>query len=340
MKQARSIIKNFYSNQPSKYTFLAAFLLFWFVISLGVIVANRGVYFANFHASMLMKVTTDGTKDVVSRFSSSPYVAALDRENSIVEFQSIPYDEFNKIVADLEEEDGVVSVESIEQTRILSQDVVVRFAWTAAAAVLIFSLFMYVTVVRKLMGINRNLTLRVVAFYAAALGIGLINVFGLLSLFSRFYELTDVSMLVLMITFLWGAALIFLTLYEIWEHHTNFYSNMLDVFSLNRRRLTWLLKISSIVWGIILASVAIGLGTRFAIDAVLIGAGVMIISASLQVLPNFLLRLNVTNVRSYSKMLRSYNAQAVPMYQRQVIAESKSKLKSKGSKVRKPKRRQ
>jgi len=345
VSRTRSIIKNFYANRPSKYSFVAVFLLFWFVVSIVILIVNRGIYFASFHSNELMKVTTDGSRDVISRFSTSPYVAAIDHENSIVEFQSIPNDEFNKIVADLQVESGVVSVEAISQNPILPQDVVMRFVWTAVAALLIVAVFIYVTVLRKLMVVNRNLTWRIAGFYLVAMGIGLVNIFGIISLFSRFYQLTDVSIAALGVTFLWGASSVFLVLYETWEHHTNFYSNMLDVFTLNRRRLLWLTKISAIIWGIILIAVMIGLGQRFIIDGLLIGAGVIIIGASLMVLPTFILRLNVVNVKAYSQMFQSYNSQTKPIYQRQVIAESKVKKsnlksKSKGSKANKPKRRQ
>ncbi len=340
------VFKTFYVNRPSKFSFMAVALILLAALSIGVIIINRGVYFADFHSSQLVQITSDGSVDILDQYTSSPYLAHVDHTNSILEFQSIPAETLNKIVSDIKSIKGVTVVSVINQTRILPVDILARLIWGALGVLVITFMYMYLVTLRKLFNLNSKLAWQMLGLYVLSLGIGLVTSFGAISLVSRFYELSDISIASLMIAYLWGISLIMLVLQENWEQSKAFFNYLPEVLALNRRRLAWLNNAAAVVWMLILAGAILGLGKRFVIEGVLMAAGLTFVSLSIQVLPNFLLRINTSDIKSYAKMLKSYNAQAVPLYNQQVEAAAKpnntstrKQSRRAGGKGHKPKRR-
>lgn len=284
-------------NRPTPIQFVLVGLVIALVLSAVVLWINKGFYFAAFEDTYILDLPENAAGEAkYADLSKGQYVAQLDRDHHAVYFQNILAQDINRIFSDVSTNADTVDA-ALTETNIIHTDIfLVRVVILMVLTSILFAISMYYFVIRKLKGRQMKIWRLMGLLYLSAL-IGIFANLGLLSLVSRIYNLSNVSISSLAIGLMWGIFLIYFVAYDFAVKH-NGEMSLAEGINMNYRHTGGVNRVAWAFLGAVLVIVTFGLGSKFIVEGVLVFMTVFTVSVFLQYFPLVIYRLNRNAIRS------------------------------------------
>ncbi len=287
MEETNRSWKRIIKLQKDKSRLVLFIVLLLTLVSAVTLFVNKGFYYTFYQHTYQIEFSRDINLD---QFSSRSYVSKLDRTNKIVRLQNIPAEELNKLTNDLEE--GTYAMTEVDEY--LPQNFSEKLILGLLALLLIIPGLIAFNIYRNISAGHRASLIRFSSLLGITAIITLFIAVGLLSLISRVYELTYLSLSVVFVTGLFIAVSGYYYLYRTFVFDFSAPTIELSqatlanhVARLAREDMGKVLGISIIVIALLIA----GLGVTSLLDLLLLLFSIITWQANLVVLPKGLLLL-------------------------------------------------
>jgi len=287
MEETNRSWKRIIKLQKDKSRLVLFVVLLLMVLSGATLLVNKGFYYTFYQHTYQIEFSGDINLD---QFSSRSYVSRLDRTNKIVRLQNIPAEELNKLTNDLEE--GTYTMTEVDEY--LPQNFGEKLMLGLLALLLIIPGLIVFNIYRNISASHRTSLIRFCILLGLTAIFSLFITVGLLSLISRVYELTYLSLSVVFVTGLFIAVTSYYYLYRTFVFDFSAPTIELSastlaahISRLAREDMGRVSGISIIVIALLIA----GLGVTSLLDLLLLLLSIIIWQANLVVLPKGLLIL-------------------------------------------------
>lgn len=242
-------------------------VLLWVLLTLGaigILVYNRGVKYAYYQETYVVQLPQDVKAEVYNRFAGSPNVSKIDRGLFQIDFQGASAAETSQVLSDLQTELGKDKVTGYTKQVAIPANLRTRIIYLTLSllivSILALNLLKPKTIFRLPNGVWRWWILNVLS-----LGSVVLIELGVLSALSLIYQLTELSFWTVVISILIVIIVNFVLWIEVCQAE--------DLHSLilsQRANLRYYAKFILGLWTITVVLLAIGLGTSFVLDGVLL----------------------------------------------------------------------
>ena len=296
MEDTNKTWKRLIRIQKDKSRLVLIVMLILFHLSMVMLITNRGFYYTFYQHTYQLEFSGDINLD---QFSSRSYVSGLDRTNKIVRLQNIPSEELNKLTNDLEE--GAYTLTEVDEY--LPQNFSEKLMLGLLAVLLIIPGIIAFNIYRNISASHRNSLIRFCILLGTTALLTLFITVGLLSLISRVYELTYLSLAVVFVAGLFVAVTSYYYLYRTFVYDFSAPTIELSLATLSnhvarlaREDMGKVIGISIVVIALLIA----GLGVTSLLDLTILFLSIIIWQANLVVLPKGLLSLlrRIKRIRS------------------------------------------
>lgn len=263
-------------------------------LALLILFFNAGFRNAFYHATWNVKLPEAATEEYMNSFSSSPYLASLDKQNKELHWQGIPETELNRVVDEIRTQFPEETISVTEMSELLPTALVVRTVYIVLFGLIVSLVYLYFMEIGKFN--SRKVFFQVTGLNVVALIWGGVVMLGILSSMSLIYKLTEYSLLTLVVMVLWVGMGYYRSLLEIRKEP------ILDLALESQRRFWRQLNKSTWNWLVLfVVLLAIGLNTVFVVDAILLAVALILGSYVQQELPILLHRLviRIRGIRFY-----------------------------------------
>lgn len=318
-------------RRPSPMQFILAGILLWLAVSGIVLYLNRGFYFAGYEDTYVLDLPeSDAGQAKFADLSKGQYVAELDRDHHAIYFQNIPATEMTRIYSDLQSATDTAATTLTETSVVHTDYFFIRVGMLMILSSILFAASMYYFVIRNLKGRQFKVWKLLVTLYVS-LAIGVFAQLGLLSLVSRIYNLSNVSLSTLAIAVMWGILIVYFVIYDFAVKH-NGEATLAEGINMNYRHVGGMNRVVWAFLAMVLVVVTFGLGSKFIIEAILIFTAIFFSGAFLQYFPLVIYRLNRRAIRS---IWQGFQVQDMPnLVEGEVLSGEQLALKP--AKVKKP----
>lgn len=265
-------------------------MLFILGLSILVLVFNTGFRNAFYQATWIVKLPDSATEEYINGFSSSTYLAALDKQNKELHWQGIPEVVLNRTLEGIRSQFGDQTVTVTEVTELLAPAVYTRIAYIVIFGLIVSLVYLYFTEIGKFN--SRKIYFNLTGLNILSLVWSGVVMLGVLSSMSLIYKLTEYSLLSLVIMIIWVGIGYYLSLAQVQKELTL-------GLALEKQRKYWK-QFNRANWNwlvLFIVLLALGLGTVFVVDGILIGIAVILGGYMQQELPTLLHRL-IARLRS------------------------------------------
>ncbi len=270
------------------YKSVSGVLVVLLIAAAAILYLNQGFYFTYYHPTFLIEVNSDAADQVLNDFALREGVSRIDRENNTLELQALSEAEARNLATEIESREDVTSTTVSSEQLVIPRGIQQRLI-TGIGTVLLATLgFFYYIYGRKFAKKNTRTTYLSGFFVGLAIYTALFIQAGVLSALSRFYVLTEVSFISILLSFLWGSTIIMFTLREaVGDIELAKMPSLQEVFKSLNNQVANVYGQSFLIWSFILVGLVLGLGANFFVDAVLIALGLAVMLVSISVLPRF-----------------------------------------------------
>lgn len=277
------MVKTKVQHLKRKTVILTIFILL-LVISFTFVVIHRGFYYADYHTTWQLHFPEDTEISVIDAFSGSSYVASVDRVQKIVELQNISETELNRLTSDLNSTGVTLSISTKALPANLPMQIIsgiVLLTLTALGAT-------YFSGLRELLRFKQKEIYTLFLWQGIAWVWGLTIQIGVMSFFSRFYKLTDLSIISLFIYVVWSTFLITANVTRIYNNYQYNIPQLNELFIYSKSQLKYVHRRGATLWTVFIFLLTLALGVHFSIDGFLLITAVIISGESLTHLPGLL----------------------------------------------------
>lgn len=276
-----NFIRKSFTPRRTAY-FLFGFLL---VVTLLSLTVNRGLYYAYYHKSIELTLTGEVPAELWSELRTFTGVSKFDATEKTIRLQGVTSAEVNNFVNYIEQkgsEQSPISVSVAETQTWIPSDVILRAIWVSILLVGVSVIYLYFTVWRKLLKINHKLIAKLIAIYMLGLGLSVFLMLGILSLSSRVYEVTEISTLTILVTFVCGISFVYLSSRMVNADLISKHPRLSSLYLALSNDLAGLYKFVIAATTLVLVVVGFSLGVKFAFDGLLLwlSVGLSILSYS------------------------------------------------------------
>lgn len=294
-------------SKPSPVQFVIVGLVLWLLLGGAFLLINRGFYYADYQTTYKLDLPENATAESkFTELSKDQYVAQLDRDQHIVYYQMIPAETLNKIMADLKANKDTAAVTLTQSTVVRTEVLFAKVVLLVVLSLIVFTGFVFYTIINKMKRGRLNVW-KLLGFLLVSVLLGVAAQLGALSLISRIYNLTEISITTLSLGMVWGMLLIYLVIYDYAVRH-NAETDLGEAINMNFRHTGGMNKRTVVFLGIILVLITFGLGSKFLIEAILIFLAIMSAGIFLQYSPIVLYHLNRNSFLAVWKSFRISNS--------------------------------
>ncbi len=302
------------------------------VLGLVTLFINKGFYYSDYQAGIVLQFPADTKVSFFDRFSGERYVSKVNRDLKQIRYQGLTLPQVNNVIQNLE----IKPVQIIEQHQVLPVSLVGRVVWISLLAIFVTFAFVYYSIIRKLKKLSKLYVALISVLKLISLSIGMLIYLGVISLVSRVYQLTDTSLLGLIVAGLLGLVSVYISLQSV----LNFDRQVYDLYDLELETLGATKLFFNRIWKLALLGllfISIGMGINFAFDGLLLWLGIFIVICSVWIFPEFILILwkaDWTKLNSQTVENKIIANEIITSLPSQVVKKSNRKISKPKSKRR------